>query len=61
MDVPSIRVYYRDLRCHVFRPFYTREGAKEFIDVNAMVYPLPELRVTEVVSWSPFKEVEITL
>jgi hypothetical protein len=32
----------------VSRTFDTREAAQEFIDVNAMVYPLPGVRLEEV-------------
>lgn len=31
----------------VSRAFPTREAAQEFIDVNAMVYPLPGVRLEE--------------
>jgi len=40
--------YLHLLGYRVIRRFDTREAAQEFIDVNAMVHPLPGCELTEV-------------
>jgi hypothetical protein len=40
-----VKVSYRDMGTRVSRVFGTREEAQEFIDGNALVFPLPGLEV----------------
>ena len=42
--------------CRVSRSFTSREAAQEFIDVNAMVFPLPGVRLEEVAT---MKQIQI--
>jgi hypothetical protein len=48
----KFRVHYwtgpTDTGCMVFRSFETRKAAQEFIDNNAMVYPLPHCRLEDM-------------
>ena len=56
------RVYYLHLRnYYVYRPCKTIQEARGFIRDNALVHPLPGVYVTEVISYFPFEEVEVTL
>ena len=56
-------VYYTDSfksgRYGVYRAFPSQEAAQQFIDDNALVCPLPDCRMTEVMSYFPFTEREI--